>query len=574
MERLSVKHPALARRTRQAAKLAYWTLRGRLVRELRRASNARKSGRRGPSARERALLARIWKTPTNPAKPSDTLYSPTISIILPTYNTAEQYLEDVLKSVRAQTYGKWELCIVDDASTEERVKTALRDAMAQDSRIRVEFAEKNTGIGGSSQRALDMATGDYVAFLDHDDMLTPGALSAVVEKLRQDPSVDMVYSDHAMMDQRGRMISGAMKPDWSPEFFLTTNYIVHLKVIRRSMVEEVGGFAGTLPVTQDLGLSFKLLRAGAKFAHVPEMLYCWRVHTGSVASNSRAKPKIAEEACKTIDAYLAERAPGVHAVWPDKFRRGGVGVYKLEFPEKLPFKIVLVVPLWGEQIGALFLDSLRRYGIDKQLEVHLIGMGITPAGPAGTRMDHAKDQAQFDSVIAGIDAEILVFASGKSNFANPDWLRELVGYFLISPQIGVVGGKVLDEHLVIEDGAKSAYPKIETLFRRENDIDEGYWYTNLIASNVDAVSAGFMATRKDLYAAAGGLPLFELGFLASVPYCLNLRAEGYRTVFNPWAKVITEHVEESRDEGADQLFVKLGGTRLGEHSLHLPGAVF
>ena len=240
----------------------------------------------------RQLFAEANQRPRNAAIVDANLYSPLISILLPTYNTPTDFREKAVDFVAQQIYQNWELCIVDDGSTSELFAPILNRYAQRDVRIRVELSPTNGGVIKASQKALEMAKGGFVALLDHDDMLAPSALSSIVDILRSDTSVDVIYTDHINIRENGEPINVALKPGWSPEFFLSTNYIVHFKIFRRSLLIVVDGLNGTDRYLQDAGMMLKLYERGAKFVHCPKILYFWRVHKRSVASGADAKPEI------------------------------------------------------------------------------------------------------------------------------------------------------------------------------------------------------------------------------------------------------------------------------------------
>ena len=533
------------------------------------AATAVGTGAGGLSPLERRF-AEATRIPPNAARPEPTRYSPLISIILPVYDTPLRYLKEALQSVVDQSYEKWDLCIVDDGSTAAHVAPVLREAAA-DPRIRVEFVPANGGIASASQRALEMAQGEFVAFLDHDDMLAPAALAAIVDVLRGDPALDMIYSDHAIFDETGAFIEEGLKPGWSPELFLSTNYVAHLNVIRTSLVRKVDGFTGTLDLSRDTGLILKVIDAGARIAHCPQMLYFWRAHRNSVAIDAAAKPRIGYTGYATIDAYLKRHDLPANAAWPLVFRRARLGAYKLEFPATPVMRICVVVPMLHEDAELRHLpDLLRSTGIEPLPQIHLIGVGITPSpGLLDNVLIHtADDQAAFDAIVAELDCEAVVFLAPNGQLISPDWLRELVGYLPISPGIGAVGGKILDATLSIADGSVLLTPSLPVLGGGQSDAANGYWQTWRIASNVEAVSSHLMATRRSVYLEVGGLPVFDFGDAAGIAYCLRLRRAGYRVVMNPWSKIVEDRQQSRPTDLATRLVREFGTDCLKDRYYH------
>lgn len=489
----------------------------------------------------RKILERSVSTPSKGQEPSVTRYSPLISILLPVYNTHPRFLKEAIQSIQMQVYPHWKLCAVDDGSTSPDCLKILQEAAKDDPRIQICVSPANEGIARASQRALEMAGGEYIAFVDHDDILASNALLEVIRTLRQDPTIDMIYTDHANMDDNGIVHSAGLKPGWSPELFLSTNYLVHFKVVRRSLAIEVGGFKDTLHVAQDIGLSCKLSEREAKIHHLPKVLYYWRNHEGSVSIGTSAKPTIEYAAMQTYEESLRRRGVPAKIVWPDYFRRNRIGAYKLDFPEQLQKEVAIVVFVRN---GECDLERLRRSLQNTrcmpQPEVHIIALerGLKIEVPSSFHSHIADTRAAINAVIEQIHCDWIVFLSPSARTLSPTWLTELVGYFAVSPKIGAVGGKVLDDSLRIRAGGMLLLKQAAPICGGQPDQSDGPWFNSRIASNVDAVSSRLMATPKCLYRALGGIPIAETGDAAGLYYSLQLKTAGYRLVYNPWSKIV------------------------------------
>lgn len=495
-------------------------------------------------------------------------YSPLISVVLPTWNTPARYLHDALGSVFQQTYSNWELCIVDDGSTHQECLEILRkNADGQDKRIRVAFRPENGGIAASSQQGLEMARGDYVAFIDHDDMLAPNALAEVVAWLRTDPEVAMIYTDHAMMNVDGKLLEPVLKPGWSPEFFLSTNYLVHLKVIRRDVAMAVGGFKDTLHGAQDTGLICKLLGDQYRVAHLPRVLYFWRTHRDSVASGTSAKPAIESAALETYNRYLAAQSIDAQLVWPHEFRTAKVGAYKLRFrnTSNEDVAVVVVVPDDGSGFDAArFLRHYERTDYSPVPSLHVITPRASVRSARNSRIIYHETAgfSETTSIIGDLRCKSLVFLSLTAKLLHRSWLAELLGYLAVSPRIGAVGGKVLGDRLEVRTGGLLLLDEYRTIAEGASDDSDGYWFRNRIASNVEAVSARLMATRQRIWHEIGGICLDEPDDAVGPAYCLKLRAAGYRVVYNPWSKLI-----DSRPGGISTDIVTQFGETFGKDAL-------
>jgi glycosyltransferase involved in cell wall biosynthesis len=217
-------------------------------------------------------------------------YMPVISIVTPVYNTDEVRLRKAIESARAQIYPHWELCLVNDGSTKVHVRAVLDEYVALEPRVWVKHLSRNHGIAGASSDGLGLATGDFVAFLDHDDELPPEALFEVAKRLNEDPDLDLIYTDEDKLDLDGRRVEPFFKPDWSPDLLLSMNYITHLSVFRRSLLGEIGGFRLGLDGSQDYDLLLRFTERARHIAHIPKILYHWRKTAGSAAASPAAKP--------------------------------------------------------------------------------------------------------------------------------------------------------------------------------------------------------------------------------------------------------------------------------------------
>ena len=240
-------------------------------------------------------------------------YQPKISIIVPVYNTDERWLGLCIESVMNQTYDNWELCIGDGGSITPRVKEILKEYAEKDNRIKVKFLLENKGIAGNTNDALALATGEFVGFLDHDDMLTPNALYEVAKAINEKPDVNFIYSDEIRMDGKGKVINIAFRPDFSEYYYLSHPYIVHLTVFRKSLIDKIGGLNRgdfNANVSQDVDLILRVISdtEAEKIVHIPKPLYKWRI-VGQSAGHIY-KNRVHEFSKKAIMMFLKRRGSG------------------------------------------------------------------------------------------------------------------------------------------------------------------------------------------------------------------------------------------------------------------------
>ena len=238
-------------------------------------------------------------------------HRPTISILLPVYNTKPEYLERAIQSVTGQLYPHWELCISDDASTDPAVREVLERAAKSDPRIKVTYRDKNGHIAENTNSALTVASGDYVGVLDHDDELAEQALFWFANEIRKNPGAAIVYCDEDKLDADGERSAPLFKSDWNPALITAQNYVCHLTVYRRDLLERAGGFRAGLEGSQDHDLLLRCtdLVEPHRIRHIPRVLYHWRSHAGSTASEAglEGKPYAWDAGARAIGEHLTRR---------------------------------------------------------------------------------------------------------------------------------------------------------------------------------------------------------------------------------------------------------------------------
>jgi len=247
---------------------------------------------------------------------------PRFSILTPVYETPAEVLKAMLRSVKSQRFDDWELCLVDDASAAPHVGAILDQAQRQDPRVRVHRRDANGGIVAASNDALGIAGGEFVVLLDHDDELHRNALTFVEEALQGAPEADYLYTDEDKIDAGGRRSGPFFKPDWSPERMRTQMYTCHLSVMRRSLVEEVGGFDPEFEGSQDWDLVLKVTERARRVLHVPKVLYHWRMlETSAAGGGEAAKPWAFEAGKRAVQAHCERTCARNGNQDPDRLQR-------------------------------------------------------------------------------------------------------------------------------------------------------------------------------------------------------------------------------------------------------------
>jgi O-antigen biosynthesis protein len=467
---------------------------------------------------------------------------PLISVLTPVHDPPIEMLDEAIASVRVQTFADWELCLIDDGSRNPEVIGALERHAAEDCRIRCTRRSQAGGIAAATNAAIRLATGEYIALLDHDDTLAPDALQLVAETIEHDPSLDMIYSDEDIVTGQER-IWLHLKPAWSPDTLNTNGYTCHLGVYRRSLVESVGGFRSEFNGSQDVDMILRLAERTDRIAHVPHVLYHWRAHAASTAGGD-AKPYAYVAARRAISEHLARGGASDARV-----EYGPPGLYRVEYRVD-PSLPVTVAVATGDARGLRQMgESLRgQEGVAWQLVV---------SAPSAALADCAAElragglEADQLIVIAGADdadpsrslaaaaavatTDHIVLVDQPAVGLTHDWLRRLVGYSS-QPSIGAAGALVLaPDGRVMHGGV--ALPEGIPLFLlhgQRPSMDDHFGYGTSVY-NVSALS-GVVATRKDVFVESGGLP-GELRELALIDYCLRATAGRLRAVVVPDARV-------------------------------------
>lgn len=488
--------------------------------------------------------------------------SPRFSVITPVYDPPTEVLRSTLRSVTEQSFQDWELCLVDDCSPSPRVAAMLHEAAAADPRIRVLRREQNGGIVAASNDAVAMATGEFLVLLDHDDELHRDALRLVDEALRDDPDGDYVYTDEDKIDEHGHRSGPFYKPDWSPERFRTQMYTCHLSVLRRSLVNEVGGFDAAFEGSQDWDLVLRVTERARKVLHVPEVLYHWRTLASSTAGNGQmAKPYAYAAGTRAIQAHC-DRI-GLQATAHHDEDHSGVYHLTPALTEHPPVSIVMPTrgsprDVRGEHTTLVVhcVRSIVEVTTYPDYEIVVVADATTPSGVldelhaiAGDRLRLVTYDRPFnfsDKINVGVlasEGEQVLMLNDDMEVVTPDWLQRLVMYSSF-PGIGAVGAKLLfGDGRLQHVGVMMRHASPGHLFRGFNGDYGGYANVVRVANNYSAVTGACLMTPRTVFDEVGGLSLqFPLSF-NDVDYCLKVWATGHRVLYDP--DTVLFHFESS-----------------------------
>lgn len=487
---------------------------------------------------------------------------PFISIIMPVYNPPASFLARAIESVLEQIYPCWELCIADDASTEPAVAETLSRYAARDERIKIVRRSTNGHISVASNTALELATGDYVALLDHDDELAAHALFCVAREIVLHPDTDMLFSDEDKIDASGFRSAPYFKSDWDPDLILSQNAFCHLGVFRRSLLEQVGGFRVGYEGSQDHDLVLRVseLTTPRQIRHIPRILYHWRMIQGSTATAASEKPYAWLAGKRAIEEHL-QRVGHAAKVLP----AAGGAFYRISYDLPAQPRVSIIVPT-RDEFGLLkdCIDSLCKISTYRNIEIIIVDNGSVEPKTLAYLDDLARSQvakvirddrtfnySRLNNAAAqGATGDYLCLLNNDTVVISPDWLHEMVS-LAARPGVGVVGAMLYYDNETIQHagvvvGIGGVAGHVHRALPRG---DFGYFGRAAITQNLSAVTGACLLTPRALYRELGGLNERDLAVAFNdVDYCLRVREAGHRVVWTPFAEL---YHRESASRGTD-----------------------
>lgn len=460
-----------------------------------------------PSAAELAEQKRNYK---------DFKLQPKISVIVPTYNTNIHFLEECVASVIGQSYPNWELCIADDASPNAGVVQKIKQYAKQDKRIKLAERKQNGHISLASNSAIKIAGGEYLALLDHDDVLWPNALYEIVKVINTDPEVDFVYTDEDKIDEAGKIHSYPFfKPDWSPEFLESCNYITHFSCVRKKAVDRVGGFRKGYEGAQDWDLFVRVSETTGKIRHIPKVLYSWRVHEASTAQDTDAKPYVYEAQKKLLEDHVA-RLGAKGTVHPGLIWQHSIIDYEVE----------------GQPSAAVVVYGAEA---DDNAAARLVKNSGYPPGRVRTKTLRKLTPQALTGILNDDKSDYLVLLPADTVKISDKWLYKFIADSQ-RPGIGIVGGR-----LTSLDG--------KTLYSAGLGIGLGDYYLPLLngesMEDNHYMRALHGKSRRNVLAAEAPLIINRAVFKQIdleqlepayfiVDLCLTAASQGFRCVYSPY----------------------------------------
>lgn len=495
-------------------------------------------------------------------------YKPKISIILPVYNVAEIWLEKAIDSVFAQLYENWELCIVDDASTKKHINKVLLKYKGH-TKVKLKFLEKNRGISQASNEALSLATGEFIGFLDHDDKLSPDALSENVKILNQYPEADLIYSDEDKINPEGKRIEPYFKPSWSPDLLLSYNYICHFSVYRKSMLDKIKGFRSGYEGSQDYDLLLRVTEKTDKIYHIPKILYHWRQIKGSTSTVHKEKIAHINNSIKALQKTLQRRKiegtveKGINF---DQFES-----YRVKRKLKQKPLISIIMPM-KDKISYLKknLKSIEEKTEYENYEIVIVDNNSKERETFDylkslekkkfIRILQYKSEFNFSKInnyaVSKVKGEHILFLNNDIEVISQGWLTAMLEHSL-RKEVGAVGAKLIFPNNTIQHagtivGLGGTAGHSHKHFPADSN---GYFGALNTIRNYSAITAACMMIRKEVFEEVGRFDEKKLAVAFNdVDLCLKIRKKGYLIVYTPFTALYHhESISRGYDLNPDEI---------------------
>ena len=490
-------------------------------------------------------------------------YRPKISFVVPLYKTPEKYLRRLTESFQEQTYSNWELCFSDGSGAQSPLTELLKELTAKDNRIKYVSHEEPLQISENTNSAIEIATGDFIAFADHDDELTPNALFECVKAINEKPQTLVIYTDEDKMSMDGhKFFQPHFKPDYNPDLLCTVNYICHLFVVSRKVIEKVGGLRSEFDGAQDYDFVLRCVEAvkDEEICHIPKILYHWRCHEDSTAENPESKLYAFEAGRRAVQAHY-ERT-GIHA---EVFEGEYLGLYRTKFIRDHDPLISIIIPN-KDHIDDLkrCMESIEQKSTYKNYEYIIVENNSTDpatfeyykkleAENPKVRMVYWDGVFNYSAInnygASFAKGEYLLLLNNDTEIINPDCLEELMGYCM-RKDVGAVGARLYYEDDTIQHaGVVIGFGGIAGhCFVQQKRGTTGYCHRIICAQDYSAVTAACMMVKRSAFDAVGGLSEELAVAFNDIDFCMKLRKAGYLIVYNPYAEL---YHYESKSRGLE-----------------------
>lgn len=488
-------------------------------------------------------------------------YAPKISIVVPLYKTPVQYLEKMIASVQAQTYGNWELCLSDGSGADSPLAEVLKSWQQREKRIRVISHEEALRIAPNTNAAIEAATGEFVAFMDHDDELLPHALYECVKVLNAHRNAEVIYSDEDKMSMDGnKFFQPHFKPDFNIDLLCTVNYICHLLVVKRSLIDQVGMLREEFDGAQDYDFVLRCVEATKAIYHVPKILYHWRSHEDSTSENPESKLYAFEAGKRAVQAHF-DRI-GVKA---EVCKGEYLGLYRTRYLRDHDPLVSIIIPN-KDHVEDLkrCIGSIEEKSTYKNLEYIIVENNSTEdatfayykelevANPK-VHVVYWKDEFNYSAInnfgVSFAKGEYLLLLNNDTEIINDDCIEELLGYCM-RPDVGIVGARLYYEDDTIQHaGCVIGFGGIAGhCFVQQPRGYTGYCHRIICAQNYSAVTAACMMVDRKAFEAVNGLSEELKVAFNDIDFCLRVQEAGYLVVYNPYAEL---YHYESKSRGLE-----------------------
>ncbi len=492
-------------------------------------------------------------------------YAPKISILVPVYNTPETFLRQMIESVQKQTYGNWELCIANANPANEQVKVILKEYTENDARVKVTDVPENEGIAQNTNKALEIADGTFIGLLDHDDVLAENALYEVVKELNKAVDTDVIYTDEdkvsTAMDE---YFSPNFKPDFNLDMLRSNNYFCHFFVAKKELIETVGGFRGEYNGAQDYDLFLRCIEKAERIAHIPKILYHWRVHQESTADNPLSKMYAYDAGQKAIEQHL--KRCGVTA---EVSKTENLGFYRVKYQQEGSPLVSILIPN-KDQKDTLdqCLKSIEARTDYENYEIIIIENNSTEQETfeyykqiknPKIRVIEWKDEFNYSAInnfgVRHAKGEYLLFLNNDIEVINSDWLGEMLSNCQ-REEVGAVGAKLYYpdntvQHAGVIVGIGGVAGSVFVGLKRGYT---GYMHRASIQQNLSAVTAACMMVKKSVFEEVGGFEEELKVAFNDIDFCLKIREKGHLIVYDPYVEL---YHYESKTRGAEDTTEKI-----------------
>ncbi|MGB3533044.1 MAG: glycosyltransferase [Microcoleaceae cyanobacterium] len=478
-----------------------------------------------------------------------------ISVIMPVYNPPIDCLEKAINSVINQVYQNWQLCIADDCSSNPEVAETLNKFAEKDNRIQVVFRSENGNISAATNTAAELATGEFLLFLDNDDELTPDALGEIVLYIAQHPETDVIYTDDDKIDQREKRFAPQFKPDWSPHLLLSYMYMSHAFGVRLQLFQQVGGLRLGYEGSQDYDLALRTTEKARHIGHIPLVLYHWRASPGSTAISGSEKPASFAAGCQGIQDALQRQKLDAKAFQPKWAIDLHLGIFSHEFPDNGP-AVTIIIPTKNQlTLLKACIESLQKTSYENY-QILIIDNNSDEADILDyfNQIYHSENitilkipsQGKFNfaalnnQAVEAVETDYILFLNNDTEVISPNWLSQMMGYAQME-KVGAVGARLIYpddrvQHAGIIHGLHHGLAGHAFKLTHKNDF--GYLAYSKVLRNYSAVTAACLLTPRQLFLERGGFDQNQFAVAYNdADYGYRLTEQGYHCVYCPDAQL-------------------------------------